>query len=175
MQEYITRNQAQNRLGCTKEMMRELLRSGEVSSIHKENGGWLVSVKSLDEYIRSNWSEHDANPLALQKIIVKLKAEIVYLRSLLDDNHIDYSRQLFFFERGGQINNSFKGAPEISLSLDDLTLSNRALNALRKNGIGSVHQLIMLSEKELLMCPGVGNHTLHNIKERLSDNGLSLI
>ena len=50
MKEYISRIQAQRALGLNKDLMMRLLRTGEIESARKENGGWLVSIESLEDY-----------------------------------------------------------------------------------------------------------------------------
>lgn len=65
-----------------------------------------------------------------------------------------------------------------SLKLDDsvsaLNLDNASLNALKKNEITYVGQLVELNSGALLKLPGVGRVTLRAVKKELKDVGYSL-
>jgi DNA-directed RNA polymerase subunit alpha len=65
------------------------------------------------------------------------------------------------------------GEPEIEISgaaLDTLTLSNRARNALNRNGIMTVPALEALSNDEINNIPGLGEKTIAEILEALGRN-----
>jgi DNA-directed RNA polymerase subunit alpha len=59
-------------------------------------------------------------------------------------------------------------------SIEDIDLSARSLNCLRKAGVGYTGDLIQKSEEELLNLENFGKRSLLEIKERLSELGLGL-
>lgn len=59
-------------------------------------------------------------------------------------------------------------------SIEDMDLSARSLNCLRKAGLGYAGDLIQLNEEELLNLENFGKRSLLEIKERLSELGLGL-
>ena len=61
MSEFISRAQAQKLLGCDKDTMVRLLRSGEIETSRKENGAWLVSYDSLEKYMETTWTIKDSD------------------------------------------------------------------------------------------------------------------
>ena len=174
MKDYISRGQAQNLLGCSKETIMELLRTGELETKRKENGGWLVSTDSLKAFINNVWTEEDGRPIALQKRITELKAEVAYLRSLLEENNIEYEKHGVGIDR---VKTSFlqgSNQPQDDISIIDLRLSNRALKALDDNGIHSIQQLLSLSRNDLMRYPGIGKYTVNHIVNKLQLKGLDL-
>jgi len=60
------------------------------------------------------------------------------------------------------------------LTLDDLGLTTRVLHNLKEEGIESVENLLALSERELKKIPGIGERSLHEIKDILAQHGLEL-
>ncbi len=58
--------------------------------------------------------------------------------------------------------------------IEQLDLSVRSYNCLRKNGIEAVEQLVRCSEKDLLKIRNFGQKSMEEIKEKLSRLGLSL-
>lgn len=68
-----------------------------------------------------------------------------------------------------------QASPEIlNKSIDELKLSVRARRALGRLNVNSILELINKTEAELLGCKNFGVTSLNEIKERLSDFGLSL-
>ncbi|MHC5082842.1 MAG: tetratricopeptide repeat protein [Planctomycetota bacterium] len=68
-----------------------------------------------------------------------------------------------------------QASPEIlEKTIDDLELSVRARRALDRLGVKSVLELLSKTEAELLGCKNFGVTSLNEIKERLTDLGLSL-
>lgn len=60
----------------------------------------------------------------------------------------------------------------VGLTLDDLGLTTRVLHNLKEEGIESVESLLALSERELKKVPGIGDRSLQEIKDCLSQHGL---
>lgn len=63
---------------------------------------------------------------------------------------------------------------KLSMSLAELNLSVRATNCLESEGINTVRDLVGRSEDQLLQVRNFGETTLHEVRERLQEHGLSL-
>lgn len=164
MKEFISRGRAQKLLGCDKDTIMQLLRSGEIESSRKENGGWLVSYDSLEKYMATTWTEKDANVGNLQKIIAELKAENQRLKKLLDDNGISYG--------GTPVEPENSDGPDVSII--DLHIPNRAIIALERNGVHTIDQLRKMTIKDLMAFDGIGKKAASAIKLQLARFGLEL-
>lgn len=164
MSEYISRIQAQKLLGCDKDTIVRLLRSGEIESSRKENGGWLVSYDSLERYMATSWTVRDDKVSNLQKIIAELKAENQHLKELLNANGIPYDDSAI----------APKPAQNADISIIDLYIPNRAIVALERNGVHTIDQLRKMTMKDLLALDGIGKKAANAIKSQLALHGLEL-
>ena len=63
---------------------------------------------------------------------------------------------------------------ESATPVEELKLSNRALNCLKRHGIDTVEQLVQMSEDELFDLRGMGIKLVVELRERLADVGLSV-
>ncbi len=63
---------------------------------------------------------------------------------------------------------------EPATPVEELKLSNRALNCLKRHGIDTVEQLIQLTEDELFDLRGMGVKLVVELRERLVDVGLTV-
>jgi len=59
-------------------------------------------------------------------------------------------------------------------SLEDLAFSNRTMNALKKNEISSLEDILKLTETELAELSGLGNKSREEVLAMLEEKGLSL-
>ena len=65
--------------------------------------------------------------------------------------------------------------PELAdLSVDDLELSNRTLNCLKRNSITKVGQLASMTEEDLLHLRNFGDKSLQELREKLAERGVLL-
>ena len=65
--------------------------------------------------------------------------------------------------------------PEIAeLSVDDLGLTNRTLNCLKRNSMGQVGQIATMTEAELLALRNFGERSLQELRTRLAERGVVL-
>ena len=60
------------------------------------------------------------------------------------------------------------------MSIDDLDLSVRSNNCLRRAGINTVEELTQKSEEDMMKVRNLGKKSLDEVKKKLSDLGLSL-
>ena len=68
----------------------------------------------------------------------------------------------------------FQPAGTGSVSIDDLDLSVRSNNCLRRAGINTVDELIQRTEEDMMKVRNLGRKSLEEVKKKLSDMGLSL-
>ena len=61
-----------------------------------------------------------------------------------------------------------------TMSIDDLDLSVRSNNCLRRAGINTVEELTKKSEEDMMKVRNLGRKSLDEVKKKLSDMGLSL-
>ena len=61
-----------------------------------------------------------------------------------------------------------------TMSIDDLDLSVRSNNCLRRAGINTVEELTQKSEEDMMKVRNLGKKSLDEVKKKLSDLGLSL-
>ena len=61
-----------------------------------------------------------------------------------------------------------------AMSIDDLDLSVRSNNCLRRAGINTVEELTQKSEEDLMKVRNLGRKSLDEVKKKLADLGLSL-
>ncbi|EEP60734.1 DNA-directed RNA polymerase subunit alpha [Sulfurihydrogenibium yellowstonense] len=63
---------------------------------------------------------------------------------------------------------------KLSLSIDELEISSRAINNLRKLGINTIGDLVRLSEEDLKEAKSIGRKSIKEIKDALAEMGLEL-
>ena len=63
---------------------------------------------------------------------------------------------------------------ESAMPVEDLRLSNRALNCLKRHGISTVESLVQLSEDDLLELRGMGVKLVDEIGDQLAQVGLNM-
>lgn len=63
---------------------------------------------------------------------------------------------------------------ELSRSIDDMDLTVRSYNCLKRESINTVRELVKLSEQDLCNIRNFGVKSIEEIKEKLKDMGLSL-
>jgi DNA-directed RNA polymerase subunit alpha len=66
------------------------------------------------------------------------------------------------------------GSPDDQLPIEELDLSVRSYNCLKREGIGSVGELRQKSEQDLLEIRNFGGKSIDEVKEKLAEMGLSL-
>jgi DNA-directed RNA polymerase subunit alpha len=60
----------------------------------------------------------------------------------------------------------------IDVSVDDLELSNRTLNCLKRNSITRVGQLASMTEDDLLHLRNFGDKSLNELRDKLAERGV---
>jgi DNA-directed RNA polymerase subunit alpha len=71
--------------------------------------------------------------------------------------------------------NALQVPPELAdTSVDDLELSNRTLNCLKRNSITKVGQLASMTEEDLLHLRNFGDKSLQELREKLEERGVRI-
>ena len=74
----------------------------------------------------------------------------------------------------GEIAGTGMGPPDLDLSIEDLDLSERPRNCLKRAQVNTVGELLLRSEEDLLNITNFGQKSLDEIKLKLDERGLSL-
>jgi DNA-directed RNA polymerase subunit alpha len=65
-------------------------------------------------------------------------------------------------------------AEKMTMSIEQLNLTVRSSNCLESNNIQTVKQLVSMTEADLLKIRSFGKTSLREVRQKLSDLGLSL-
>ena len=74
----------------------------------------------------------------------------------------------------GEISTSGMGSPDLDLSIEDLDLSERPRNCLKRAQVNTIGELLLRSDEDLLNITNFGQKSLDEIKLKLDERGLSL-
>jgi DNA-directed RNA polymerase subunit alpha len=66
------------------------------------------------------------------------------------------------------------GSPDLDLPIEDLDLSERPRNCLKRAQVNSIGELLQKSEDDLLAITNFGQKSLDEVIEKLDERGLSL-
>jgi DNA-directed RNA polymerase subunit alpha len=66
------------------------------------------------------------------------------------------------------------GSPDLELLIEDLDLSERPRNCLKRGQVNTVGELLSKSEDDLLALTNFGQKSLDEVKQKLDERGLSL-
>jgi len=73
----------------------------------------------------------------------------------------------------GELAGTGAGSPDLDLSIEDLDLSERPRNCLKRAQVNTVGELLLRSEEDLLNITNFGQKSLDEIKLKLDERGLS--
>jgi DNA-directed RNA polymerase subunit alpha len=74
----------------------------------------------------------------------------------------------------GEISGLVTGSPDLDLPIEDLDLSERPRNCLKRAQVNSVGELLQKTEDDLLAITNFGQKSLDEVIEKLDERGLSL-
>ncbi len=74
----------------------------------------------------------------------------------------------------GEISTSGMGSPDLDLSIEDLDLSERPRNCLKRAQVNTIGELLLRSDEDLLNITNFGQKSLDEIELKLDERGLSL-
>jgi DNA-directed RNA polymerase subunit alpha len=66
------------------------------------------------------------------------------------------------------------GSPDLELAIEDLDLSERPRNCLKRAQINTIGELLTKTEDDLLNITNFGQKSLDEVKVKLDERGLSL-
>ncbi|CAN5249058.1 DNA-directed RNA polymerase subunit alpha [soil metagenome] len=74
----------------------------------------------------------------------------------------------------GEVGITSAGSPDLDLPIEDLDLSERPRNCLKRAQVNSVGELLLKTEDDLLAITNFGQKSLDEVKVKLDERGLSL-
>src|SRR4051794_24295768 len=74
----------------------------------------------------------------------------------------------------GEVSGASAGSPDLDLSIEDLDLSERPRNCLKRAQVNSVGELLEKTEDDLLAITNFGQKSLDEVIQKLDERGLSL-
>ncbi|MEY3977538.1 MAG: DNA-directed RNA polymerase subunit alpha [Actinobacteria bacterium] len=74
----------------------------------------------------------------------------------------------------GESTVSGSGSPELDMPVEDLLLSQRPFNCLKRAQINTIGDLVARTEEELMGLPNFGKQSIDEVKAKLDERGLAL-
>jgi len=74
----------------------------------------------------------------------------------------------------GESVTSGTGSPELDMPIEDLMLSQRPFNCLKRAQINTIGDLVARTEEELTNLPNFGAQSISEVKGKLDERGLAL-
>jgi DNA-directed RNA polymerase subunit alpha len=74
----------------------------------------------------------------------------------------------------GEVSSSTSGSPDLDLPIEDLDLSERPRNCLKRAQVNTIGELVARSAEDLLAITNFGQKSLDEVLQRLDERGLSL-
>jgi DNA-directed RNA polymerase subunit alpha len=74
----------------------------------------------------------------------------------------------------GESTISGSGSPELDMPIEDLLLSQRPHNCLKRAQVNTIGELVAHSEEELMGLPNFGAQSINEVKAKLDERGLAL-
>ena len=74
----------------------------------------------------------------------------------------------------GELESSASGSPDLDLPIEELNLTERPRNCLKRAQVDTIGQLLEKTTDELLAITNFGQKSLDEVNEKLDERGLSL-
>jgi DNA-directed RNA polymerase subunit alpha len=74
----------------------------------------------------------------------------------------------------GETSTVTSGSPDLELPIEDLDLSERPRNCLKRAQVNTIGELLRKSDDDLLAITNFGQKSLDEVKEKLNERGLAL-
>ena len=74
----------------------------------------------------------------------------------------------------GELESSVSGSPDLDLPIEELNLTERPRNCLKRAQVDTIGQLLEKTTDELLAITNFGQKSLDEVNEKLDERGLSL-
>ena len=168
--------------------------------IRVERGRGYVPVEDMEQFGEVGWIAVDCDFNPVKKVAFKAEPTRVDKKSDFEklilevwtngakspDAAVQEARELLinYLQPQNEISKELTQAPakvekneleeKLTLSVEELDISARALNSLKKYGIHTLGDLVKLTEEELKETKNIGRKALMEIKKALQELGLSL-
>jgi DNA-directed RNA polymerase subunit alpha len=74
----------------------------------------------------------------------------------------------------GEVGTSTSGSPDLDLAIEDLDLSERPRNCLKRAQVNTIGELVERTADDLLAITNFGQKSLDEVIQRLDERGLAL-
>ena len=74
----------------------------------------------------------------------------------------------------GEVSTVTAGSPDLELPIEDLDLSERPRNCLKRAQVNTIGELLQKTEDDLLAITNFGQKSLDEVKAKLDERGLQL-
>jgi DNA-directed RNA polymerase subunit alpha len=74
----------------------------------------------------------------------------------------------------GEVATASAGSPDLDLPIEDLDLSERPRNCLKRAQVNTIGELLLKTEDDLLAVTNFGQKSLDEVIQKLDERGLSL-
>jgi DNA-directed RNA polymerase subunit alpha len=74
----------------------------------------------------------------------------------------------------GEVSDAASSSPDLDLPIEDLDLSERPSNCLKRAQVNTIGELLLKTEDDLLNITNFGQKSLDEVKQKLDERGLSL-
>jgi DNA-directed RNA polymerase subunit alpha len=74
----------------------------------------------------------------------------------------------------GDVSSATSGSPDLDLPIEDLDLSERPRNCLKRAQINTIGELVERTEDDLLAITNFGQKSLDEVLQKLDERGLAL-
>ena len=75
---------------------------------------------------------------------------------------------------GGDVGSVTGGSPDLDLPIEELDLSERPRNCLKRAQVNTIGELVLKSEEDLLAITNFGQKSLDEVLQKLDERGLAL-
>lgn len=103
-----------------------------------------------------------------------LPYEAISNGAMILQNYLNFFTNLRAPSAGGVSGAGAEQATIMEMAVEDLGLSVRSLNCLKRAGVAHVGDLVQLSEEDVMKMKNFGQKSLDEIKEKLASYGLSM-
>ena len=155
-------------LGVTRERIRQIENKAlRIMCYPRYNEMLLISnrVKAIQEAVREQQHELELTLNDLKLEIAKARAKIAKIQSLFEYEEIkEKFKEL-------ELEEEFRRS-KFEIAVEELELSVRSYNCVRRAGIRTVYDLIQKSEEDMMKVRNLGRKSLKEIREKLHSMGL---
>ena len=135
--------------------------------------GYVSSAQNRNEFSEAGQIPVDSIYSPVLKVTYRVEATRAGERTDFDRLVVDVETKSAISPRDA-IASSGRTLTELSIPIEDLDLSVRSYNCLKREGITNVSELVALSETQLMNIRNFGQKSVDEVKDKLVELGLSL-